>query len=313
MTAQIATGENIHMKQNCTLLAKLLSSVLIVLLAGQTLNGQSGRPADLNLAYDTAAQFWTLLTQRKRLEASRLIATEEQQSAFLGWAEPPYSQPVIEYIRFGSQRDRVVVSISVKTFGLNGLLFTRSLEQEWLYQGRRWVLNLDISENKLFTDKPLPTDDDKRLAEFKAGFRLKTTEIDIPEDAWGKTIPGEIEYEYTGPSDLVLDYVSGPDVVNVELADLQKLEPQGKIKYLITGRQLFSTEFQPLKVQVYVGKEQQEYVIPVRWSGKPPYRWTFSPSAIEPNYTGEVKLELFNQSEEVWTAGLASVTAPGGN
>jgi hypothetical protein len=286
----------------------LRRSVFVVCLMASLGFGQSS-PPDLNLAYKTASDFWNLVAQRKRFEASRFLSSDVQRSAFLAWQEPPYSEPKIKSLRFGSARDRVIIGVTMKTIGLNGATFNHDVEQEWVYRGKQWVLDLDISVNNLFSSKPA-TDDDKVIQQVKAGLHLKTPEIDIPKDAFGKSIESAIQYEYSGPPDLVFTFVSGPQFLTLETDDLKRMDSQGRIRFVIVGRLLLSNEnLPPLKLRVQSGLSQTTLEIPVKWPGRPPYRWVFSPPVIERDYTGDLKLEVFNQSDEVWKPNVASVTA----
>ena len=299
----------------------LLGAVFFFLVPNPSLFSQTGAPSDLNLVYKSAEQFWKLVVQRKRLEASKFLISEEQREVFLSWQEPPYFEPRVDRIKFQSDPNKVIVGLSVQFMAPSGQIFNRYVEQEWIYGKKRWLLNLDVSETNIFASRPVPTDLEKLVTQFKAGFRLKSSGIEIPPDAFGKSLPGSIEYEYEGPKDLPLEYVSGPEFLYVEGQDLKRLTATGVIRFVVNGNELFTNDnIPPLRLRVQSGSASEEFVIPVRWNGHAPYRWSFSPPLIEPDYQGEVRLEVLNQSEETWNPGagnssqgtLVSVSGPTG-
>src|SRR5262245_36775659 len=107
----------------------LLGAVFFFLLSNQSLFSQTRAPSDLNLAYKSAEQFWKLIVQRKRLEASKFLISEEQRSVFLSWQEPAYFEPRVDLIKFQSDSNKVIVGLSVQFIGPTGQIFKRYVEQ----------------------------------------------------------------------------------------------------------------------------------------------------------------------------------------
>lgn len=288
-----------------SLQAVLLMTLLLSAAFAQSRSGARSRPS-LDSLYSRAGQFWSLLAQKKRLEASGFLRNLDQRNAFLARkSEPEFTDPVIKGVRFGERPDHMAIDVVVNLVAM-GQTFRWSLQQEWVFEGGRWLLDEPIESDKSLFSRPITPDGNRVvISQFKEGFRFKVSELEIPPDAFGKQVDGDLEYEFATPNGLDLEVAGGPAFLSVNRLDLRNLQKTGRIRYTISGDQLVfvSGPIEPLVLRAKSGPESVEFRLPVRWNGRAPYRWTFSPAAIASDYRGEVRLEVFNQSDQPWTIG----------
>lgn len=271
----------------------------------------SAATQDLDTVYQAATRFWSLIQERKRFEASKYFLNDDQRSAYTNWQQdPPVISAAIKAIRFTDNPNEVIVQATTQIIGPKGQFFNRNVEHKWVYAKKRWFLDLDISESRLFAETgaaPL----EKLMTQFKNTFRLVTKDIEVAPDAFGKTLEGAIDYEYTSSSESPVEFLvaSAPDFLKIFPEDLKEIAIGGKIRFVVLGRELLSNEnIPPIVLRAKAGPLQEDYTIPVSWKGKAPYRWTFDPPLIENSYTGEVRLSVTNQSDDTWSVGAANST-----